>query len=56
MSLLSNLVPRWRTEEAVTRALASVLDPEMSPGMARAFVNLLGSTGLSSFTLGRIEH
>ena len=56
MSLLSRLIPGWRTEEAATRALAYVLDPEVSPGMARVFVNLLGPTGLSSFTLGRVEH
>ena len=56
MSLLSHLIPEWSTEEAATRALAYLLDPEVSPGMARVFVDLLGPTGLPSFRLGRVEH
>ena len=56
MSLLGHLVPEWSPEDAATRALAYVLDPDASPGMAKAFVDSLGRTGFPSFPLGRVEH
>ena len=55
MSLLGHLVPGWSPEDAVTKALAYVLDPHALPGMAKAFVGSLGRTGLPSFPLGRAE-
>ena len=54
--LLGHLVPDWKPEDAATRALAYILDLHASPGMAQAFVDLLGRTGLPSFQLGRVEH
>ena len=57
MSLLGHLVPEWRPEDAATRALAYIFDPHVSPGIAVAFVALLGSTtGFPRFRLGRVEH
>ena len=56
MSLLVHLVPGWRTEDAAARALAYILDPHTSPGMAEIFVDLLGRTGIPGFPLGRVDH
>lgn len=56
VSLLEHLVPEWLPEDAATRALAYILDPHVSPGMAKAFVDLLGSAGVRQFRLGRVEH
>ena len=56
MSVLAHLVPGWRPEDAATRALAYILDPHASPGMAQVFVDMLGRTGVSAFPLGRVEH
>ncbi len=55
MSLLEHLVPEWLPEETATRALAYILDPHASPGMAQAFVDSLTRTGLSPFTPGKVE-
>ena len=56
MSLLGHLVAEWCREDAASRALAYVLDPDASPGMAKALVDSLGRTGLPSFLPGRVEH
>lgn len=56
MSLLGYLFAGWRPEEAATRALAYILDPQESPGMAEAFVDLLGPAGVAAFSPGRFEH
>ena len=56
MSLLGHLVPDWSPEDAATRALAYILDLHASPGMAQAFVDLLGRTGLRPFQPSRVEH
>lgn len=56
MSLLGQLVPEWRSEEAAARALAYLLDLQHSPGLAKAFVDLLGPAGVPRFELGRVEH
>ena len=56
MSLLEHLVPGWLPDDAATRALAYVLDPHVSPGMASAFVDLLGPMGVPRFPLGLVEH
>lgn len=56
VSLLGHLVPEWRPEDAATRALAYMLDPGASPGMAQAFVELLGGMGLPPFPLGPVDH
>ena len=55
MSLLGLLVPEWRREEAATRALAYLLDPARSPGMAEAFVDLLCRDGVPAFEFGRLD-
>ena len=55
MSLLGILVPEWRREEAATVALAYLLDPNHSPGMVRAFADLLCRSGVPAFEFGSIE-
>ena len=55
MSLLGHLVPGWHPERAATIALAHILDLEASPGMASAFVDLLGQTGSLQFVPDRVE-
>ena len=55
MSLLGLLVPEWRREEAATRALAYLLDPDRSPGMAAAFVDLLCRGGVPAFEFGSLD-
>ena len=55
MSLLGHLVPGWHPERAATIALAHILDLEASPGMAAAFVDLVGQTGSLSFEPERVE-
>ena len=55
MSLLGHLVPRIASsgaEPAATQALAYILNA--SPGMATAFVDVVGRTGIVPFTPGRI--
>ncbi len=42
MSLLGRLAVGWHPERAATIALAHILDVDASPGMASAFVRLLG--------------
>ena len=54
MSLLGHLVPGWHTERAATIALAHILDTEASPGMASAFVDLVGETGSLNFEPHRV--
>ena len=54
MSLLGHLVPGWHPERAATIALAHILDPEASPGMASAFVDLVGETGSLNFEPHRV--
>ena len=56
MSLLAHLVSEWRPRDAATTALAYILDPHASPGMAEVFVNLLGRTGVPAFPHGRVKH
>ncbi len=56
MSVLAHLVPGWHPEDAATRALAYILDPHASPGMAQVFVEMLGRTGIPAFPPGRVEH
>lgn len=56
MSVLAHLVPGWRPEDAAARALAYILDPHASPGMAEVVVDLLGRTGVPGFPVGRVEH
>ena len=55
MSLLGLLVPEWRREEAATRALAYLLDPDRSSVMARAFVELLRGGGVPEFGFRRLD-
>lgn len=55
MSLLGLLVPEWRREEAATRALAYLLDPDRSPGMAPAFVDLLCRGRVPEFEFGDLD-
>ena len=55
MSLLGHLVPRIASsgaEPAATQALAYILNA--APGMATAFVDVVGRTGIAPFTPGRI--
>ena len=54
MSLLGHLVPGWNPERAATIALAHILDIETSPGMASAFVDLVGETGSLDFEPHRV--
>ena len=56
MSLLGHLVPEWCPRDAATRALACILDLNTSPGIANAFVDLLGRVGLTPFQPARVEH
>ena len=55
MSLLGHLVPGWDPERAATIALAHILDLEASPGMASAFVDLVGETGSLDFEPDRVR-
>ena len=55
MSLLGHLVPGWHPERAATIALAHILDIRASPGMAAAFVDLVGETGSLNFDPDRVE-
>ena len=50
MSLLAHLLPGWRPEDAATRGLAYILDPGVSPGIAKAFVDLLSRGGVPRFS------
>ena len=55
MSLLGYLVPRFnsnRAEPVATQALAYLLNA--SPDIAKAFVDVVGRTGIAAFTPGRI--
>lgn len=55
MSLLGYLIPRIAskgTEPAATKALAYLLNA--SPDIAKAFVDVVGRTGIAAFTPGRI--
>lgn len=54
MSLLGHLVPGWHPERAATIALAHILDLKASPGMASAFVDLVGVTGSLDFVPDRV--
>ena len=54
MSLLGHLVPGWHPERAATIALAHILDLDASPGMASAFVDLVGETGSLRFDPHRV--
>lgn len=54
MTLLGHLVPGWHPERAATIALAHILDVEASPGMASAFVDLVGETGSLRFEPHRV--
>ncbi len=54
MSLLGHLVPGWHPERAATIALAHILDLDASPGMASAFVDLVGETGSLNFEPDRV--
>jgi len=56
MSLLGHLMDGWRPEGAATRALAHILDRHTSPGMADAFVELIGPAGVPAFPADRVEH
>ena len=54
MSLLGHLVPGRHPERAATIALAHILDLDASPGMASAFVDLVGETGSLNFEPDRV--
>ena len=54
MSLLGHLVPGWHPERAATIALAHILDLDASPGMASAFIDLVGETGSLRFDPHRV--
>ena len=54
LSLLGHLVPGWHPERAATIALAHILDLDASPGMASAFVDLIGETGSLNFEPHRV--
>ena len=56
MSLLRHLMDGWRPEGAATRALAHILDRRTCPGMAHAFVELIGPAGVPAFPADRVEH
>ncbi|MDE0456025.1 MAG: hypothetical protein OXI15_01915, partial [Chromatiales bacterium] len=56
MSLLTHLMDGWRPEGAATRALAHILDRRTCPGMADAFVKLIGPAGVPAFPANRVEH
>lgn len=55
MSLLGHLVPGWQPDRAAAIALAHILDLDASPGMAAAFVDLVGQTGSLRFEPCRVE-
>ena len=54
MSLLGQLAVGWHPERAATIALAHILDVDESPGMASAFVDMVGRTGPLEFEPGRV--
>ena len=54
LSLLGHLVPGWHPERAAIIALAHILDLDASPGMASAFVDLVGETGSLNFEPERV--
>ena len=54
MTLLGHLVPGWHPERAATIALAHILHLDDSPGMASAFVDLVGETGSLGFRPHRV--
>ncbi len=56
MDLLRHIMDGWPPEDAATRALAHILDTRTSPGMADAFVKLIGSAGVPAFRADRVEH
>ena len=56
MNLLRHLMDGWRPEGAATKALAHILDRHASPGMADAFVKLIGPAGVPAFPAHRVEH
>lgn len=55
MSLLGRLAAGWHPERAATIALAHVLDVDASPGMASAFVDLIGESRPLQFDPARVE-
>ena len=55
MSLLGRLAAGWHPERATTIALAHILDVDDSPGMASAFVDLLGESRPLQFEPARVE-
>ncbi|MCY4078037.1 MAG: hypothetical protein OXH04_21705 [Acidobacteria bacterium] len=55
MSLLGRLAVGWHPERAATIALAHILDVKDSPGMASAFVDMVGRTGPLEFEPGRVK-
>lgn len=55
MSLLGRLAVGWHPERAATIALAHILDVDASPGMASAFVDLLGESRPLQFEAARVE-
>lgn len=55
MSLLGLLVHPSQREKAATTALAYLIDPGHSPGMAKAFVDLLRRNGAPEFTPGGLD-
>ena len=55
MSLLGQLAVGWHPERAATIALAHILDVDASPGMASAFVDLVGQTGSLQCEPSRVE-
>ena len=55
MSLLGRLAVGWHPERAATIALAHILDVDASPGMASAFVDLVGQTGSLQCEPSRVE-
>ncbi len=56
MTLLRHLMAGWRPEGAATKALAYILNPSTSPGVAGAFVKLLGPAGVPAFVVHRVDH
>ena len=55
MSLLGRLAVGWHPERAATIALAHILDVIESPGMASAFVDMVGRTGPLEFEPGGVK-
>ncbi len=55
MTLLAGLAAGWHPERAATIALAHILDVDDSPGMASAFVDLLGESRPLQFEPARVK-